>query len=288
MEKAQLIYDQLDIAPTVGKSEQRNSIHAVEVLCAFSPEKQSDITVELWADDCLEFLKQHFGEKRIISAVVHYDEQTPHLHAVMIPTLKNDAGKLRLNAGSWFDNQREKQPDGSYKTTENRMEEFQDKYFEAVSKKHKLKRGDKVSSHEGDDTYTPPSHEQVQDLKRRTQAANLLASIRTPQALIDAQKEIDGMKRNMNRKVREARREGKKTKVDELETTLSNFKQQVKKLKIEVNNLFESNAQLHADLDAANQTVEQVKEENVKLLSTQAELVETIRTFENGTDGNTI
>jgi len=288
MKRAEKIYDQLDIAPTVGKSEQRNSIHAVEVLCAFSPEMQSDITVELWADDCLNFLKQHFGEKRIISAVVHYDEQTPHLHAVMIPILKNESGKLRLNAGAWFDNQREKQADGSYKTTENRMEIFQDKYFEAVSKKHRLKRGDKVSSHEGDDTYVPPSHEQIQDLKRRTQAANLFASIRTPQALIDAKKEIAGMKRSMNRKLRAARRAGENAKADELETTLSSFKQQVKGLQNEVNNLFDSNVQLHADLEAANQQVEQLTEQNEALLSTQAELIETIRVIKNGSDGNTI
>lgn len=220
--------------------------------------------------------------------VVHYDEQTPHLHAVVIPILKNQSGKRRLNAGAWFDNQREKQADGSYKTTENRMEIFQDKYFKAVSKKHKLKRGDKVSSHEGDDTYTPPSHEQIQDLKRRTQAADLLASIKTPQALKDAHKEIDGMKRSMNRKLRAARRAGEEAKADELEATLSGFKQQVKKLKSEVNNLFDSNVQLHADLNDANQQVKQLKEENEALLSTQAELVETIRIIKNGSDGNTI
>jgi len=106
--------------------------------------------------------------------------------------------------------------------------------------------------------------------------------------LKDAQKEIAGLKRSMNRKLRAARRAGEEAKADELEASLSGFKQQVKKLKSEVNNLFDSNAQLHADLDAANQQVEQVKKENEKLLSTQAELIETIRVIKNGSDGNTI
>jgi len=285
MEKAEHIYDRLDIAPTSGKSEQRNSIHAVEVLCAFSPEMQSEISVTLWADDCLEFLKQHFTKGRIISAVVHYDEQTPHLHAVIIPILKNKDRKLRLNAGAWFDNQREKQADGTYKTTENRMEIFQDKYFEAVSKKHGLKRGDKVSAHESDDTYTPPSHEQIQDLKKRTQAADLLASIKTPQALKDARKEIAGLKRNMNRKLRAARRAGEEAKADELEVTLSTYKQQIKKLKDEVSNLFDSNVELNSDLNAASQQVEQLSDTNEILLSSQAELIKTIRALKNKLDG---
>jgi len=288
MKRAEKIYDQLDIAPTVGKSEQRNSIHAVEVLCAFSPEMQNKISVALWAEDCLKFLKRHFNENRIISTVVHYDEQTPHLHAVIIPILKKKDGKLRLNAGAWFDNQREKQADGTYKTTENRMEIFQDKYFEAVSKKHGLKRGDKVSSHEGDDTYTPPSHEQIQGLKKRTQAADLFASIKTPQALKDARKEIAGLKRNMNRKLRAARRAGEEAKAGELEVTLSTYKQQVKKLKDEVSNLFDSNVELNSDLDAASQQVEQLSDTNEILLSSQAELIETIRALKNKPDGKTM
>jgi len=288
MERAEQIYSQLDIAPTVGKSEQRNSIHAVEVLCAFSPEMQSEISVDLWANDCLEFLKRRFKENRIISVVVHYDEQTPHLHAVIIPILKSKEGKLRLNAGAWFDNQREKQPDGSYKTTENHMEKFQDSYFKLVSNKHGLKRGDKVSSHADDEDYIPPSHEQIQDLKKRTQVAGLLASITTPQALKDAEKELAGLKRSMNRKVRAARRAGEKAKADELEATLSSFKSQIKNLKGQVNNLLDSNAVFHADLDNANQKVEQLKEENEVLLSAQTEHINTIRSLNEKIGGNTI
>jgi len=285
MERAEKIYDQLDIAPTAGKSEQRNSIHAVEILCAFSPEMQNKISVVLWAEDCLKFLKQHFGEKRIISAVVHYDEQTPHLHAVMIPFLKNKAGKLRLNAGSWFDNQRNKQASGTYTTTDNRMEKFQDQYFEAVSKKYGLKRGDKVSSHDDDPTYTPPTHEQIQNLKKRTQVATLLSSIKTPQALKDAQKEIAGMKRRMNRKLRAARRAGEDAKADELEVMLNNYKQEVKTLKAQVDNLFDSNVELNSALDAANKQVEQLSKSNEILLPSQAELIQNIRNLENKPDG---
>jgi len=277
MERAEQIYDRLDIAPTSGKSEQRNSIHAVEVLCAFSPEMQNQISVDLWAEDCLGFLKKRFKESRIISVVVHYDEQTPHLHAVVIPILRNPKGKLRLNAGAWFDNQREKQPDGRYKTTENRLEKFQDSYFKLVSMKHGLKRGDKVSSHAGDENYVPPSHEQIQDMKKRTQVAGLLASITTPQALKDAKKEIAGLKRNMNRELRAARRSGENSKAKELEAILNNFKQQIAELKNQNGRLFTSNASLQKDLDAAQKITATMKEENERLVSMQAELVEKLR-----------
>lgn len=37
--------------------------------------------------DCLKFHESHFGH--IISAVVHYDETTPHLHVISVPLTKD-------------------------------------------------------------------------------------------------------------------------------------------------------------------------------------------------------
>lgn len=144
-----------------------------------------------------------------------------------------------------------------------------------------LKRGDKVSSHADDENYVPPSHEQIQDMKKRTQVAGLLASITTPQALKDAKKEIAGLKRNMNRELRAARRAGESSKAKQLETTLSNFKQQIAELKNLNERLFTSNASLQNDLDAAKKITATMKEENEKLLSIQAELVEQLRAHNN-------
>ena len=38
--------------------------------------------------ECYEYLKEKYGEKNIISAHVHYDEVTPHMHFAFIPVVK--------------------------------------------------------------------------------------------------------------------------------------------------------------------------------------------------------
>lgn len=43
-------------------------------------------------EDSYNFLKESFGEKNVVSAVVHFDETTPHMHFTAVP-LTND-GKL--------------------------------------------------------------------------------------------------------------------------------------------------------------------------------------------------
>jgi len=241
-------YSQLDIKPTEGKSKHRDSVHAVEILCAFSPDAQNEICVEQWADDCVGFLKQKFGN-RLISAVMHYDESTPHLHAIMLPIVKDKQNRFKLNASAWFNNVREKQPDGKYKTVVNKMEKLQDEFYVAVSKKHGLMRGEKVSSHANDDNYVPPSHEQIQKMRRRSEIATLLAHIKKPEQLKNAKKEIAGLKRKLNREKRVAYRAGKTHEAKRFETELDKLKCTVTKLKNDIGITQRKNAKLESSID---------------------------------------
>jgi len=144
MDDAQKLYDRLDIQPTVDKGKMRDSVHAVELLLAYSPDFADEINQADWEDDALAWLQKKYG-KRLISVVCHKDESTPHIHAIMIPILRRPDGKLALRANKFFDNEREKQKDGTYKIIQNKMEELQDEYHKHVSQKQGLKRGEKVS-----------------------------------------------------------------------------------------------------------------------------------------------
>ena len=76
--------------------------------------------------DCVNFVKKRYGEENIISAVVHKDETTPHLHINFVPITPDN----RLSAKYYFDG---------------KLAELQTAVYEEVGKKWNLSRG-KVGS----------------------------------------------------------------------------------------------------------------------------------------------
>jgi archaellum component FlaC len=96
-------------------------------------------------EECLDFLKEKFGEKNIISAKVHKDEKTPHLHAVIIP-LHNDGS---LSMKKYLDSKKD-------------LMKLQDSFFEKISKEFpQLERGQSK-------TITESKHKDLKELKKET------------------------------------------------------------------------------------------------------------------------
>lgn len=74
---------------------RKDSIRLVETLITASPEFISKLSEEEkreYFERATEFMKSEIGEDRIISAVVHMDEKTPHMHLAFCPI--NQEGKL--------------------------------------------------------------------------------------------------------------------------------------------------------------------------------------------------
>lgn len=46
-----------------------------------------------WADDSLQWLQDTFGKENIVSAVLHRDETTSHVHAALIPIVTGERRK---------------------------------------------------------------------------------------------------------------------------------------------------------------------------------------------------
>jgi len=80
------------------KRVRHDSVRGMEVILTGSPEgfirgqdgRAADYSKSKWAQDNLNFLKDKFGAKNVVSFTLHQDEKTPHIHAVLAPiTEKN-------------------------------------------------------------------------------------------------------------------------------------------------------------------------------------------------------
>ena len=70
---------------------RRDSVKFVDTLVTVSPEFAEVHESEMpeYFNRAFEFLKERIGEANIISAVVHMDEKTPHLHLCFVPLTKD-------------------------------------------------------------------------------------------------------------------------------------------------------------------------------------------------------
>lgn len=59
--------------------------------------KQGAFDLDKWVEDSMKYLKEMFGEDNITYAVLHMDEYSPHIHAMVTP-ITNDG---RLSARDW-------------------------------------------------------------------------------------------------------------------------------------------------------------------------------------------
>jgi len=76
---------------TAGCRVRKDSVKFVDTLVTVSPEfaKAHEAEMPEYFERAFNFLKERVGEENIISAVVHMDEKTPHLHLCFVPLTKD-------------------------------------------------------------------------------------------------------------------------------------------------------------------------------------------------------
>lgn len=98
-----------------GAHYRSNSVKAIEVLLTASPEffRPSDPNksghyekelTEAFKAKAQSWLQEYFGENNVVSAVLHLDESTPHIQAIVVPideTPRSKGPQIRLNAKKW-------------------------------------------------------------------------------------------------------------------------------------------------------------------------------------------
>ena len=70
---------------------RKDSVKFVDTLVTVSPEfaKAHEAEMPEYFNRAFDFLKERIGEENIISAVVHMDEKTPHLHLCFVPLTRD-------------------------------------------------------------------------------------------------------------------------------------------------------------------------------------------------------
>ena len=124
-----------------GCCTRSDSVRVVESLVTASPEffkgKKKD-EIKAYFQEALGFIKEHQDPRTIISAVVHMDEKTPHMHLCFIPLTVDG----RLSAKEIVGNKK-------------KLTQWQDRFWEHMVKKYPdLERGE--SAGETGRDHIPP------------------------------------------------------------------------------------------------------------------------------------
>jgi hypothetical protein len=76
-----------------------NQVRALQIMLSGTPEDmkriQSEGKLREWCDDNIEWLQDTFGKDNVVSAVLHMDEKTPHIHAAVVPIVSGERRKER-------------------------------------------------------------------------------------------------------------------------------------------------------------------------------------------------
>lgn len=126
----------------------KNQVRAIRILLTGSNEDMKRIEAEGrlgdWCDDNLEWLRKTYGKENIVSAVLHLDETTPHIHATLVPIVNTERKKKKSEA-QVKKNYRKKNPNASRLSaddvmTRTKLKEYQNTYAETMAK-YGLQRG---------------------------------------------------------------------------------------------------------------------------------------------------
>ena len=145
--RTQAIQHRLDTAGLIRKIGN-NQVRAIRVLLTGTHEDMERITQEgrldEWCDDNLRYLADTFGRENIVSAVLHMDEQTPHIHATLVPIVREE--RKRKKKEQQVKKQYRKKPTDAARLcaddvmARTKLKSYQDTYAQIMSI-YGLKRG---------------------------------------------------------------------------------------------------------------------------------------------------
>jgi len=179
---------------------RKDSVTAVEVLITASPEFFEDKKpreVKEFFDHALEFMKTKQNAATYISAVVHVDERTPHMHLIFVPLTPDN----RLSAKTIIGNRK-------------KLTQWQDEFHAHMVKKYPdFERGESASS-TGRVHLTPQQYKAAIHLtEQRTSIMDKIRSVNVfnmktlmPEIMVDLDKYIRGAEGFKTQLVKVARR----------------------------------------------------------------------------------
>ena len=126
-----------------------NQVRAIRVLLTGSnkdmKQMEADGRLDGWCNDNLKWLRETYGERNLVSAVLHMDEKTPHIHATVIPIVTGERRKAGQEEQNGKKKYRKKNPQDVRLCADDvmarhRLKHYQDTYAQAMNK-YGLQRG---------------------------------------------------------------------------------------------------------------------------------------------------
>ena len=224
-----------------GCRTRSDSVRVVEALVTASPEffeGKKRAEVREYFDCALDFIKAHQNDKTIISATVHMDEKTPHMHLCFVPLTKDG----RLSAKDIVGNKK-------------KLTWWQDEFWKHMARKYpELERGESAS--ETGRRYIPP--------RLYKEAIHL-------NALRDRIMELLSGTNPLNAKARSAEIAGL---LDEYIPGVEKMKTRLRKYDSEYKTLTAERAELESKLEAAENAGKEKIAERLKYAGMERELRE--------------
>lgn len=187
----------------------KDQVRAIRIMLSGTHEDMKDIeesgNLDNWCTDNIDWLKQTYGEKNLVSAVLHMDEKTPHIHATVVPIVTGERRKVKDGKKQEINPDKKKYKKKSKDTSRlcaddvmarNKLKEYQNSYAEWM-KPYGLERGIDGSKAKHTETYeyyrelfikNEGMHQRIEELKQQEKEA----SIRYEQAnILKQQKETE-------------------------------------------------------------------------------------------------
>ena len=169
---------------------------------------QDEGRLDEWCDDNLQWLHRTFGKENTVSAVLHMDEHTPHIHATVVPIVTGERRKAKKKQTEGKRSYRKKANTvrlcADDVLTRDKLVAYHDSYAKAMEK-YGLQRG--VRGSEARHTTTAQYY---RDLKRHT--GELEANVQQLQTeQRQAEQQLDEVKREIKSEKLEAAKTEAKT-----------------------------------------------------------------------------
>ena len=126
-----------------------NQVKAIRVLLTGSnkdmKQMEADGRLDDWCNDNLKWLRETYGERNLVSAVLHMDEKTPHIHATIVPIVTGERRKAKKEEQNGKKKYRKKNTQDVRLCADDvmarhKLKHYQDTYAQAMSK-YGLQRG---------------------------------------------------------------------------------------------------------------------------------------------------
>lgn len=126
----------------------KNQVRAIRIILSGSPDDIQRIVregrLDEWCADNMKYLAETFGRENIVSADLHLDETSPHIHATLVPivTTERKRKKQEEHAAKRYRTKSASRPRLCANDVMSRvkLKEYQDTYAQAMSK-YGLQRG---------------------------------------------------------------------------------------------------------------------------------------------------